>query len=985
MQALVSGSLRLVVITACAFLVGASSVFGQTFHFSPLADIGVVAGPEPVVSADFNHDNRPDLAVGGSGGVSILLGGGGPPTFFGTISTPPVLSIATGDFNGDRYADLAVVTYQAILVLIGYGNGSFAPQIPAAANRDYRHVAVADYNEDGSEDIIATTPDSVYVVAGDGAGGFRPDVLLYTPPLSIYSVLTADFNADLHADVIIGVRNASVSLVYVVYGTGGTGAPPTVGGISLPVAPSFLAHGDFNEDGWEDLVVAGVALGAPGNFGLATILLNNRSNGFTPAATTGWYGPNGVAAADFDGDGLLDLAVPFSGYDAPLVRALRGDGTGSLVTAAEIIVSSFPSGLAAADLVPGYNPSLAVTEKYRNTIALLANSSQPEYPIADAGPDQRLGERSLVVLDGSRSRDPHYGVLTYHWTQIAGPAVTLTDADSPNPSFVAPEVSRLGDVLTFRLIVDNGVLTSGPDQVNVRLVDVNRSPVADAGPDITVDEGQQATLDGSGSFDVDGDRLFFRWDVVQGWGVTLSDWTSPSPVLTAPEVGREGEVIRLRLTVSDGLTSGTDTVDVTVRNVNRPPVARAGDDLTVDEGTIVGLDGWDSSDPDGDPLTYRWTQIAGPAVDLSTSGSAAWFTAAAPRGGATVTFSLEVSDGQLTATDEVNVTVKFINLAPVADAGADQTVRERSAVTLNAGGSFDPDGDTLTFMWMQVDGPVVALSDPASAAPAFTAPDVFLEPQTLTFEVSVADQDTFATDRVSIVVENLNHAPTADAGPDLTVRAGDLVKLDGSGSTDPDGDPLLYVWNQIGGVPIKQLDQSSYADPVATFTAPEVTAGGEILVFELVVFDPSSETSVDQKTILVRNPVDPPACGAARPTLATLWPVNHKLLSVGIAGVTSEGGEATTLTITGVTQDEPTDGVGDGDTAPDAVIMNDRVLLRAERAGSGNGRVYRVHFTAGNAGGQCSGSVDVVVPLNVRPGAVTIDDGQQFVSAGGDH
>jgi hypothetical protein len=110
--------------------------------------------------------------------------------------------------------------------------------------------------------------------------------------------------------------------------------------------------------------------------------------------------------------------------------------------------------------------------------------------------------------------------------------------------------------------------------------------------------------------------------------------------------------------------------------------------------------------------------------------------------------------------------------------------------------------------------------------------------------------------------------------------------------------------------------------------------------------------------IFVHPAVAPPSCVAARPSVASLWPPNHALVPINILGVTP----GATITITSVTQDEPINGTGDGDTAPDAVIQGSSVLVRAERAGNRNGRVYRIAYTASNAGGSCSGVVKVGVP-----------------------
>ena len=85
------------------------------------------------------------------------------------------------------------------------------------------------------------------------------------------------------------------------------------------------------------------------------------------------------------------------------------------------------------------------------------------------------------------------------------------------------------------------------------------------------------------------------------------------------------------------------------------------------------------------------------------------------------------------------------------------------------------------------------------------------------------------------------------------------------------------------------------------------------------------------------------------------------------------------LTVTDVTQDEPSNGQGDGNSAPDAVIQGNAVLIRAERSGSGDGRVYRINFTAYDGfRGACSGAVTVSVPRSTKAGAV--DSGQLYDS-----
>jgi hypothetical protein len=97
--------------------------------------------------------------------------------------------------------------------------------------------------------------------------------------------------------------------------------------------------------------------------------------------------------------------------------------------------------------------------------------------------------------------------------------------------------------------------------------------------------------------------------------------------------------------------------------------------------------------------------------------------------------------------------------------------------------------------------------------------------------------------------------------------------------------------------------------------------------------------------------------------------------------VTDPDGDDVTITVTGVAQDEPLDGVADGSTSPDAIFQDSDVVLRKERGGLGNGRVYTVRFTADDGnGGTCTGTVSVCVPRDRRKPVGCIDDGEIYNS-----
>jgi hypothetical protein len=149
-------------------------------------------------------------------------------------------------------------------------------------------------------------------------------------------------------------------------------------------------------------------------------------------------------------------------------------------------------------------------------------------------------------------------------------------------------------------------------------------------------------------------------------------------------------------------------------------------------------------------------------------------------------------------------------------------------VTLDGSGSTDLNGDPLTYAWTQTAGPVVLLDLANPIQPTFTVPSVGASGMTLTFELTVRDGLDSAVDTVTVRVDNFNHAPTADAGPEQTRNEGSVVTLDGSGSRDPDGDGLSYTWSQHSGPPVMLSDSTA---PMPVFTAPPVGPGGAVLGF----------------------------------------------------------------------------------------------------------------------------------------------------------
>ena len=469
-------------------------------------------------------------------------------------------------------------------------------------------------------------------------------------------------------------------------------------------------------------------------------------------------------------------------------------------------------------------------------------------PVADAGADQTFtAGGGTVTLSGGPLTDPEGDPLSYQWTQSSGPGVSLSSPTSPTTTFTLPAQTSTAQTFEFTLVVSDG-LEASSDVVIVTLAALNSPPVVNAGPDQTVAGAAAVTLTGSAT-DADNDPLTYQWTQTSGPSVTLAGATTLTPSFTAPPRAIPQQTLTFSLVANDGVAdSAADTVDIIIPG-NNAPVASAGTAQTVSGGASVTLDGTGSSDPDGDALSYAWTQTSGPSVTLTGANTASpAFTAPAATAGAqTLQFQLEVTDTFAgSSTDTVDITINP-NQVPVVDAGQDQTVTGGSVATL-AGTASDADNDPLTYQWTQTSGPAVTLSGATTLTPSFTTPLPTAALQTLTFSLvandGVADS---AADTVDIFVPT-NNAPAASAGVAQTVTGGTLVTLDASGSSDPDGDALTYAWTQISGPSVTLTGAATVAP---TFTAPPATLVAQTLDFQLAVTDPFGASSTGTVAVTV--------------------------------------------------------------------------------------------------------------------------------------
>jgi hypothetical protein len=237
--------------------------------------------------------------------------------------------------------------------------------------------------------------------------------------------------------------------------------------------------------------------------------------------------------------------------------------------------------------------------------------------VANAGVSQNVLPNATVTLDGSASSDADFNTLTYSWT-LSRPnasAAVLSSATSAKPTFVAD----LPGAYVATLVVNDGRVNSTPVSVVVNAAAVNAAPVANAGVSQNLLTGATVTLDGSASTDANLDPLTYKWTMVSKPAGSAAAFTTVTAAAQKPTFTADKSGIYVAvLVVNDGKVDSTiNSTTVTVTDVNAAPVANAGAAQTA---AIVGttkptitLNGVESSDANGDLLSYKWVLTTKPA------------------------------------------------------------------------------------------------------------------------------------------------------------------------------------------------------------------------------------------------------------------------------------------------------------------------------------------------------------------------------------
>ena len=443
-------------------------------------------------------------------------------------------------------------------------------------------------------------------------------------------------------------------------------------------------------------------------------------------------------------------------------------------------------------------------------------------------------------------------VLTYKWQQISGQQTELSSTTEKYLTFLPGYLDYTKfEPLTFEVTVDDGFGGTASDSVNVYPYPgglENKRISISAGPIQTVTEGDRVTLSATGST-LDNKPIEYSWFQLLGPSVTLSSFNGAQVEFIAPEVGDFEKLLSFQVT---GYSAGNGWANalalVKVLPSNNPPVADAGDDRNVAENILVKLEG-EGMDPDGDKIKYSWTQKSGKAVDLYERASySVYFTSPFIQSESEeLVFELTVTDSHGSSdTDDVSVNISSVNYPPRVNAGPDKRVHGGTQVTIT-GTAVDLDDDIVKLEWKQLSGESLSF-DKTKATLSFTAPEV--TPTTskrIVLQLTATDSvGQIGSDQVIIFVVPENSAPTANAGPDMTVDENTIVDLTCVG-TDPDTHILNYEWTSESS---KVMILSSEGSKVS-IKSPSVVSD-ETFTMTCTVSD-GELASADSMNLKVRN------------------------------------------------------------------------------------------------------------------------------------
>lgn len=513
--------------------------------------------------------------------------------------------------------------------------------------------------------------------------------------------------------------------------------------------------------------------------------------------------PSNPKAVVLDGSDSFDANLQTLTFSWQIVSA-PDTSVASISTPTEANINFVP------DVFGEYVLSLVVNDGLLESEPVLHTFSyENSAPVARAQNQIRVKAGQQVQLDASNSTDIDGDALNYLWTLDERPqgSNAIIENETSLTALLAPDIE--GDY-KISLVVNDGNLDSATHNVIVTFGNVE--PMANAGVDIKAQIGEIVTLDGSNSTDEDGDVINYQWSltVPENSTATLNEINSLRPNFSVDVAGN----YTAELSVADSSNvSPIQIVEVDTNNVR--PIANAGFDQVIQANDTVQLNASLSTDVDEDKLSYAWSLLEAPENSVNNlSSSLAIRPTLNTDVAGTYVVQLSVNDG-VADSDPVTIKLTTENIAPIANAGEDQTASVDDLVELNASASFDANGDSLTYVWSLISKPSASSATLSSTEDAISHLSIDAAGDHV---VQLIVSDGVVSSRAdTIVISTSNSRPVAVVGAEHNIIAGDdPINLDGSNSVDADADELNFRWSLLRQPPLSKaiISNPNIATPV---------------------------------------------------------------------------------------------------------------------------------------------------------------------------
>jgi len=805
-----------------------------------------------VIFADINDDDHLDVVAGAHArGIKVWTGNGGAGGTLrftemstGLPSNGDYTGIDVADMNNDDDMDIVACDYGGGIeahLYTGDGAGNWTghdSSFPSGSEATMG-ITTGDVDKDGNRDIIyGRRNNAVKCLLGNG-GGVDGSSFCWTAAdtgLGTSNRYSAVALADVDIDGDLDLLAACAGLGLQLYsGNGGVGGSMTwtLESVGLPSSEHYYgaAFGDFNKDTVLD--VFGSLYYRRGVGGLVAYK-GTVTGAAVPTAWAVWNGTGVNETSTILGSTVvMDGRNSFDAEDAP-----DGDVTGANLTY-DWNLTAKPSGssLTDADLDPDdadADPMFTPDALGNYTFTLSAQDSDLQWsldqaylelevlppnvpPVADAGEDQTVLIGSPVELNGTASFDTDGTITEWLWNVSAGNPVTIhmDGANTSVANFTAPDATG---VYSFTLVVkDDNETWSLEDEVNVTVeLPPNVVPFAIVRATPAIELGDVIDLNGSASYDPDGDIVEWQWNCTSNASLVIIGADGPLASATPGEAGTYIFTLKVRDDRGDWSLDTSASVLVVQPDVNLPPVAvitgaPSMDWVVNDTATIYG-DG--SYDEDGVLISYLWncTSHPGLAFDGQNTTSISFL----PIEGGDYLFTLAVMDDNLSwSLQEASITVMVRvpppppppppNQPPVAVIdGPSEPVINGASVYLSATDSYDPDGEIVDYDWRCTSHPELEMGGLNTSLIGFDGD----EPGEYVITLRVMDNNTTwsqAVDFNVIVIEenlppNLIVLLPASAILDLS-ETGGMLRVDWS-AWDPNDDELVITIRVFHGFDI---------------------------------------------------------------------------------------------------------------------------------------------------------------------------------------